>query len=82
MSQIPDNFFVTTYAGTPGVHLVGQYNGALRHLCPASRDQYSQIRHYWTVHAIEAPDAPTVDCRHCTELLQLAVTAASHPSPG
>ena len=75
LRHIPENLLVTTYAGTAGVHLVGQDYGSLRHLCPASRDHHHEIRHYWTVYALEAADAPAVDCRHCAELLQLAVTA-------
>lgn len=73
MRPIPEILLVTTYAGAPGVHLMGYNGGPLLHLCRAARDQHREIRHYWIVYELHAPDAPTVDCQHCAELLQVAV---------
>ena len=65
----PSHIAVTTYGGVPGAHLVGHDSDALQHLCPASRDERHEIRHYWTIYALDDPQAPPLDCPDCAALL-------------
>lgn len=69
MPRIPEHLLITTYDGARGGHLLAYHDGAAQHLCPASRDDKNQIRHFWWAHELDDPDAPAVDCPDCAEVL-------------
>ena len=57
MPQNPEHLHVTMYDGTSGA------------LCQAWRHPNNEVRRVWWIYELKNPDAATVHCPDCAELL-------------